>query len=287
MLAIAPEVAAAVRRDLRARALPVRGRRRRDRGARSCSVIDRRQPTASTPVDMPMDVLLGKPPKMHRDVQRVGSTLRAARPDRRRRWRTSPFDVLRHPTVAEQALPDHHRRPHRRRPDRAATRWSARGRCRSPTARSRSPTSRASPARRWRWASARRSPSIDAPASGRMAVGEAITNLLAAPIERSTASSCQRNWMAACGEPGPRTRALYDTVQGGRHGAVPGARHQRSGRQGLACRCARSWQDDDGAAKQVTSPVSLDRLRVRDASTTCAAHSTPQLRATGDTDADR
>ncbi len=52
---------------------------------------------------------------------------------------------------------------------------------------------------------------LDAPASGRMAVGEAITNLLAAPIELDRVKlSC--NWMAACGEPG-EDAALYDTVQ--------------------------------------------------------------------------
>ena len=73
---------------------------------------------------------------------------------------------------------------------------------------------------------------LDAPASGRMAVGEAITNLLAAPIELPRVKlSC--NWMAACGEPG-EDAALYDTVQGGRHGAVPGAGHRRAGRQGFA-----------------------------------------------------
>ena len=52
---------------------------------------------------------------------------------------------------------------------------------------------------------------LDAPASGRMAVAEAITNLLAAPIELARVKlSC--NWMAACGEPG-EDAALYDTVR--------------------------------------------------------------------------
>jgi phosphoribosylformylglycinamidine synthase len=53
--------------------------------------------------------------------------------------------------------------------------------------------------------------SLDAPASGRMAVAEAITNLLAAPIALARVKlSC--NWMAACGEPG-EDAALYDTVR--------------------------------------------------------------------------
>ena len=38
---------------------------------RSGSWCSTTAPAASAPVDMPMDVLLGKPPKMHRDVQRV------------------------------------------------------------------------------------------------------------------------------------------------------------------------------------------------------------------------
>ncbi len=74
--------------------------------------------------------------------------------------------------------------------------------------------------------------SLDAPASGRMAVGEAITNLLAAPIELARIKlSC--NWMAACGEPG-EDAALYDTVKAVAHGAVPGAGHRRAGGQGFA-----------------------------------------------------
>ena len=44
-----------------------------------------------------------------------------------------------------------------------------------------------------------------------MAVAEAITNLLAAPIELPRVK-LSANWMAACGEPG-EDAALYDTVQ--------------------------------------------------------------------------
>ena len=52
---------------------------------------------------------------------------------------------------------------------------------------------------------------INAPASGRMAVAEAITNMLAAPIELSRVKM-SANWMAACGEPG-EDAALYATVK--------------------------------------------------------------------------
>ena len=53
---------------------------------------------------------------------------------------------------------------------------------------------------------------IDAPASGRMAVGEAITNLAAARIASLDSVKLSANWMAAAGYPG-EDAALYDTVR--------------------------------------------------------------------------
>ncbi len=53
---------------------------------------------------------------------------------------------------------------------------------------------------------------LDAPASGRMAVGEAITNLAAARIGALGDVKLSANWMAAAGHPGEDAR-LYDTVQ--------------------------------------------------------------------------
>ena len=52
---------------------------------------------------------------------------------------------------------------------------------------------------------------VNAAASGRMAVAEAITNLLAAPIELPRVK-LSANWMAACGEAG-QDAALYETVK--------------------------------------------------------------------------
>ncbi|MDP2640600.1 MAG: phosphoribosylformylglycinamidine synthase, partial [Betaproteobacteria bacterium] len=52
---------------------------------------------------------------------------------------------------------------------------------------------------------------IDAPASGRMAVGEALTNLAAAPVELARVK-LSANWMAAAGHAG-EDAALYDTVR--------------------------------------------------------------------------
>jgi phosphoribosylformylglycinamidine synthase len=53
---------------------------------------------------------------------------------------------------------------------------------------------------------------IDAPASGRMAVGEAITNIAAARIGSLSQVKLSANWMAAAGYPG-EDAALFDTVR--------------------------------------------------------------------------
>ena len=53
---------------------------------------------------------------------------------------------------------------------------------------------------------------IDAPASGRIAVAEAITNLAAAPVATIDAIRLSANWMAPAGHAG-EDAALYDTVR--------------------------------------------------------------------------
>ena len=65
-----------IRRVLPARALPVRGGRHCDRRQNVWSSATARRsrtpasPVATSPIDLPMDVLFGKPPKMHRDTAR-------------------------------------------------------------------------------------------------------------------------------------------------------------------------------------------------------------------------
>src|SRR6185369_16575106 len=122
----------------------------------------------------------------------------------------------------------------------------------------------------------------DAPASGRMAVGEAITNLLAAPIALDRVKlSC--NWMAACSDdpasPGDDA-ALYDTVKAVGMELCPALGiGVPVGKDSLSMRTR--WQGEGGEAKQVTAPVSLvvtafasiDDVR---------SHATPQL-VEGDT----
>jgi phosphoribosylformylglycinamidine synthase len=53
---------------------------------------------------------------------------------------------------------------------------------------------------------------LNAPASGRMAIGEAITNIAAARIEKISDIVLSANWMAACGQL-DEDAALFDTVK--------------------------------------------------------------------------
>jgi len=92
-----------------------------------------------------------------------------------------------------------------------------------------------------------------AAASGRMAVAEAITNLLAAPIELPRVK-LSANWMAACGEPG-EDAALYETVKAVGMELCPALDVSIPvGKDSLSMRT--QWQAD-GQTKKVTAPVSL------------------------------
>jgi phosphoribosylformylglycinamidine synthase len=119
---------------------------------------------------------------------------------------------------------------------------------------------------------------VNAPASGRMAVAEAITNLLAAPFELSRVK-LSANWMAACGEPG-EDAALYATVKAVGLELCPALGISIPvGKDSLSMRT--QWRDESGA-KKVTSPVSL----IVTAFATLAdvrGTLTPQLNATEDT----
>lgn len=203
------------------------------------------------PVDMPMDVLLGKPPKMLRDVKTV-----------ERRFRPldltgvdlqkAAIDVLSHPTVASKrfliTIGDRtvgglsHR-------DQMVGPWQVPvADCAVTLADYRGFAGEA-------MSMGERTPlaSIDAPASGRMAVGEAITNLLAAPIDLSRVK-LSANWMAACGEPG-EDAALYETVKAVGLELCPALGISIPvGKDSLSMRT--QWQDG-GEQKKVTSPVSL------------------------------
>jgi phosphoribosylformylglycinamidine synthase len=95
--------------------------------------------------------------------------------------------------------------------------------------------------------------SVDAAASGRMAVAEAITNLLAAPIELDRVK-LSANWMAACGEPG-EDAALYETVKAVGLELCPALGISIPvGKDSLSMKT--QWSQT-GVAHKVTSPVSL------------------------------
>ena len=92
------------------------------------------------------------------------------------------------------------------------------------------------------------------PASGRMAVAEALTNLAAAPVRALSLVKLSANWMAAAGAPG-EDAALFDTVRAVALELCPrSASASRSAR--TRCRCARRGPRATSRARSV-SPVSL------------------------------
>jgi phosphoribosylformylglycinamidine synthase len=202
-------------------------------------------------IQMPMDVLLGKPPKMRREVQRVERTeppldLTGVRLE------DVAFSVLRHPTVASKrfliTIGDrtvgglNHRDP-------MVGPWQV------PVADVAVTLADHVGFRGEAMCMGERTPlaALDAPASGRMAVGEAITNLLAAPIDLARVK-LSANWMAACGEPG-EDAALYDTVRAVGLELCPQLGIGIPvGKDSLSMRT--QWQGEDGARK-VVAPVSL------------------------------
>jgi len=95
---------------------------------------------------------------------------------------------------------------------------------------------------------------IDAPASGRMAVGEAITNIAAAGIRELGDVKLSANWMAPAGHPG-EDAALYDTVRAvAIDTCVAIGLSIPVGKDSMSMRT--TWTDN-GIAKAVTAPVSL------------------------------
>jgi phosphoribosylformylglycinamidine synthase len=233
-------------------------------------------PDDQRPVDMPMEVLLGKPPKMHRDVQRVArevAPLELTGVD----LQQAVIQVLSHPTVASKrflvTIGDRtvggltHR-------DQMVGPWQVPvADCAVTLADYRGFQGEA-------MSMGERTPlaSVDAPASGRMAVAEAITNLLAAPIELARVK-LSANWMAACGEPG-EDAALYDTVRAVGMELCPQLGVSIPvGKDSLSMRT--QWNEAGSTAK-VTSPVSLivtAFASLPDVRGTL----TPQLEATEDT----
>ena len=202
-------------------------------------------------IQMPLDVLLGKPPRMRREVQSIARESAAlALTDVT--LEQVAFDVLRHPTVASKrfliTIGD-------RTVGGLSSRDQMVGPWQVPVADCAVTLADYVGFAGEAMALGERAPlaSVDAPASGRMAVGEAITNLLAAPIELARVKlSC--NWMAACGEPG-EDAALYATVKAVALDLCPALGiGVPVGKDSLSMRTR--WSDA-GGEHQVIAPVSL------------------------------
>ena len=161
-------------------------------------------------VDIPMDLLFGKPPKMHRTATRKLSVQESWQPDGLSLEETA-IRVLQHPTVASKAFLIHIG-------DRSITGMVARDQLVGPwqvpvadvavTVADYTGVQGEAMAMAERPALALRNPA----ASGRMVIAEALTNLMAAPVADLKQVKLSANWMAACGHPG-EDAALYDTVQ--------------------------------------------------------------------------
>ena len=162
------------------------------------------------PVDIPMSILFGKPPKLHRNVKHVKPTTKAL--DFTNICIKEAINrVLSFPTVADKSFLIHIG-------DRSITGLVARdqmvGPWQVPVADVAVTASGFFAITGEAMAMGERSPIavINAPASGRMAIGEALSNIAAAQIEGLNKIKISANWMAAAGFKG-EDAALFDTVE--------------------------------------------------------------------------
>ncbi len=205
-----------------------------------------------TPIDLPMETLFGKPPKMLRDVSSVdrnapeldfsGVSVEQA-----------VERVLACPTVADKTFLITIG-------DRSVTGMIARdqmvGPWQVPVADVAVTTSAYTGKTGEAMAMGERTPlaSVNAPASGRMAIGECLTNLAAANIRDLSEVKLSANWMAAAGHDGDDA-ALYDTVKAVGMELCPELGIAIPvGKDSMSMKSV--WQDENGASHSVTSPVS-------------------------------
>ncbi len=207
---------------------------------------------ASMPIDMPMEVLLGKPPRMHRNVGRVTQTFEELDVTDADLAQCIGW-VLQQPTVASKSFLITIG-------DRTVGGLNARdpfvGPWQVPVADCAVTLMDYKGYRGEAMAMGERTPLavIDAPAAAKMAVGEAITNLLAADIRRLEDMKLSANWMAACGSPGEDAK-LYDSVQAIGMDLCPALGISIPvGKDSLSM--ATAWQEGKHD-KKVVSPVSL------------------------------
>ena len=222
---------------------------------RQLQLHDQQQSTNSDqryPIDMPMEVLLGKPPKMHRDVQ---STHEQFAP-----INCNDIDlkvaieaVLQQPTVASKSFLITIG-------DRTVGGLNSRdpfvGPWQVPVADCAVTTMDYHGYRGEAMSMGERTPValFNAPAAAKMAVGEAITNILAADVQRIEDIKLSANWMAACGQAGEDAK-LFASVEAVGMELCPALGISIPvGKDSLSM--ATTWQDQN-QTKQVIAPVSL------------------------------
>lgn len=204
------------------------------------------------PIDLPLDVLLGKAPKMHREVASRSFTpavFDLAAID----CKDAAKRLLRLPTIAEKTFLITIG-------DRSVTGLVARdqmvGPWQIPVADVAVTASAFDTYQGEAMAMGERTPLalLDHGASARMAVGESITNIAAADIGSLNRIKLSANWMAAAGHPG-EDAGLYAAVKAVGEELCPALGLTIPvGKDSMSMRT--QWQDDE-QDKSVTSPLSL------------------------------
>jgi phosphoribosylformylglycinamidine synthase len=204
------------------------------------------------PIDMSMDLLLGNPPKMLRDVQHKPAELKA--------FSTADIDlpeaalrVLRLPTVASKSFLITIG-------DRSVTGLVCRdqmvGPWQVPVADVAVTATNLKANTGEAMAVGERTPLalINGPASGRMAIGEVLTNIAASRINNLSDIKLSANWMAPAGHPGEDAN-LFDTVKSVGMDLCPALGLSIPvGKDSMSMRTV--WQQQ-GEEHSVTAPLSL------------------------------
>ena len=203
------------------------------------------------PVDMEMEALLGKPPRMTRDVKHEPETF-VSFDATAIELKDAAYRLMRLPTIADKTFLISIG-------DRSVGGMTARdqmvGPWQVPVADVAVTTMGYQGYLGEAFAMGERTPLavLDAPASGRMAIGEALTNLAAADVGELSNVKLSANWMAPCGVAGEDAR-LFDTVAAVSALCKAIGVSIPVGKDSLSMRTA--W-DEGSEKKQVVSPLSL------------------------------
>lgn len=205
------------------------------------------------PIDMPLDILLGKAPKMLREAKSLKT---AGEPLSRKEidLKEAVYRVLHLPAVAEKTFLITIG-------DRSVTGMVARdqmvGPWQIPVANCAVTTATLDSYYGEAMSIGERAPIalLDFAASARMAVGEALTNLACADVQALNRIKLSANWMSAAGHPG-EDAGLYEAVKAIGEELCPQLGLTIPvGKDSMSMKTR--WQDKEGEEKAVTSPLSL------------------------------